>query len=340
MENEIDLTGFSLSSWHSYPSIFALGHKATQPLMAYPDLVVEEKIDGSQFSFGIFSGELRMKSKNATIVPGYAPGLFSVAAATVEALAQRGLLTDGWTYRSEAINKPKHNALTYNRIPTGGLIIYDINTSHSEFLDPESKKAEADRLGLETVPVLHRGTLNLELFKALLETESCLGGPKIEGVVVKPAGYDLFGLDKKVLLGKFVSEAFKEIHAKEWGAANTKGKNVVTLIAEQLRVPARWQKAVQRMAEEGILESQPRDIGTLLRYVAEDLDKEVQDDVKDALFRHFWRDIKRSSMWGIAEWYKGSLLNQAFEADCTDCKADREDSDAVHSGDGDQAQTV
>ena len=306
-------TGFSLSSWHSYPSIFALGHKATKPLMTYPDLIVEEKVDGSQFSFGVFGKELRMKSKNATIVPGYAPGLFSHPCATVEALASLDLLHDGWTYRAEALNAPKHNALTYNRVPKGNLIIYDINTSHSEFLDPASKKAEADRLGLETVPVLYRGTLNLETFKALLEKESCLGGPKIEGVVVKPAGYDLFGLDKKVLLGKFVSEAFKEVHAKEWSAANPKGKDIVTLIAEQLRVPARWQKAVQRMAEEGILESAPRDIGTLLRYIAEDLDKEVQDDVKEALFQHFWRDIKRSAMWGIAEWYKGKLLNQAFE---------------------------
>ena len=319
--NEVDLTGFNTSSWHTYPSIFALGHKATQPLMVYPDLIVEEKIDGSQFSFGIFDGELRMKSKNASIVPGYIPGLFSVAGATVEDLAQRGMLHNGWTYRGEALNKPKHNALTYSRIPVGGVILYDINTSHSEFLEPGYKKAEADRLGLECVPVLHRGTLNLELFKSLLETDSVLGGAKIEGVVVKPAGYDLFGLDKKVLLGKFVSEAFKEVHRKEWGAANPKGKDIVTFIAEQLRVPARWQKAVQRMAEEGILEGQPRDIGTLLRYVAEDLDKEVQEDVKEALFKHFWRDIKRSSMWGIAEWYKETLLTQAFEESVGDeCK--------------------
>jgi ATP-dependent RNA circularization protein (DNA/RNA ligase family) len=36
----------------SYPSIYALGHRAIRELFDGP-VVVEEKIDGSQFSFGV-----------------------------------------------------------------------------------------------------------------------------------------------------------------------------------------------------------------------------------------------------------------------------------------------
>lgn len=37
------------TSWHSYPSIYALGHRALGELFLDP-VVVEEKVDGSQFS--------------------------------------------------------------------------------------------------------------------------------------------------------------------------------------------------------------------------------------------------------------------------------------------------
>jgi RNA ligase len=300
-----------ITSWHSYPSIFALGHKATQVLVAHDDLLIEEKVDGSQFSFGVFKGEIRMKSKNAPMQVGYVPKMFAKAGETVEALADK--LQDGWTYRAEAVCTPKHNVLRYDDIPPGGLIVFDINSGHDEYLAYDQKAGECSRLGLKCVPMLHRGKIDLDLFKTFLERESCLGGPKIEGVVIKPWQYDLYGIDKKVLMGKYVSEAFKEIHRKEWGASNPTGKDIVTLISEGLRTDARWQKALQSLREAGTVEGTPRDIGPLMKAVSDDLDKEVQDEVKELLFKHFWKDIKRSSMRGIPEWYKLKILNEAFE---------------------------
>ena len=47
------------TSWHSYGKIFNLGHKETEALFDGP-VVVEEKIDGSQFSFGSINGELNL----------------------------------------------------------------------------------------------------------------------------------------------------------------------------------------------------------------------------------------------------------------------------------------
>lgn len=42
-----------MDSFHSYPAVFNLGHKAIESLLTSGPVIVEEKIDGSQFSFGV-----------------------------------------------------------------------------------------------------------------------------------------------------------------------------------------------------------------------------------------------------------------------------------------------
>lgn len=299
-----------MDSWHSYPSIFAVGHKACRPLLEYDEVQVEEKLDGSQFSFGTFAGELRMKSKNAPILPGYIPALFAEACATVAAL--QPILPDGYTFRAEAICKPKHNVLQYNRIPHGGLVIFDINTGHDEYMSYSEKAELAKRLGLEVVPLLYTGRLHLTVMQELLQRESFLGGPKIEGVVIKPVKYDLYGTDKKVLMGKYVSDDFKEAHRTEWSASNPSGKSFLDLVIADYRTTARWDKTIQHLRDDNKLENTPKDIGILLKELSDDIDREVYDDVKERLIKHFWKDIKRGIMRGFPEHYKGRLLAEAF----------------------------
>lgn len=300
-----------MDSWHSYPSIFAVGHKAARPLLEYDEVQVEEKLDGSQFSFGSFGGELRMKSKNAPILPEFVPQLFAEACATVQSI--RDLLPDGWTFRAEAICKPKHNVLKYNRIPQGGLIVFDINTGHDEYLDYGGKRATCAQLNLECVPLLHKGRLDLTLMQELLTRESCLGGPQIEGVVIKPIRYDLYGTDKKVLMAKFVSDSFKEQHRTEWSGTNPSNKGFMDILIADYRTTARWDKAIQHLRDEGKLLGEPKDIGPLLKELSDDIDREIRDEIGDRLIKHFWKDIKRGIMRGFPEHYKGRLLTEAFE---------------------------
>ena len=60
-------------SWHTYPKVYAMGHAAIRDLLR-DDVVVEEKIDGSQFSFGVFVNpitelrELKVRSKGAGMI--------------------------------------------------------------------------------------------------------------------------------------------------------------------------------------------------------------------------------------------------------------------------------
>jgi hypothetical protein len=107
-------------------------------------VLVEEKVDGSQFSFGRFGGELRVRSKGRQFDPDAADKLFASAVAHVAQLDLR----DGYTYRGEVLSKPKHNVLAYGRVPAGNVIIkqgdpgdafYMISTGKVEVWDKEKK---------------------------------------------------------------------------------------------------------------------------------------------------------------------------------------------------------
>lgn len=297
-------------SWHSYPSIFNLGHKAVADLFSVP-VRIEEKIDGSQFSFGLFEDGMRYRSKGAMVYEESA-GMFKMAVESAK--ARKDMLKLGYTYRGEYVMKPKHNTLAYGRIPKDGIIIFDINDGHESYLTSLALRDECDRIGLEHVPALGFGLFSsADEIKRLLDVDSILGGTKIEGVVIKPSQYELFGQDKKVLMGKYVSEMFKEIHGKEWKAANPGKLDIIDSLVARLKTDARWEKAVQHLREKGVLQNAPQDIGALIAEVQADIEKECAEEIRDALYKWGAARVKRGASSGVAEWYKERLLKMQFE---------------------------
>jgi len=293
-----------MSSWHSYPSIYNIGHRALAPLMDHV-LNVEEKIDGSQFSWGVIEGRLRAKSKNKEIDLQHPESLFASAVKMVQ--EKQALWHPEWTYRGEALQKPKHNTLGYDRVPPGHVILFDINREEEDYLSYQEKAIEAERVGLMCVPLLaiwHHPTI--EEFRSLLPTVSCLGGAVIEGVVIKPVNYDCYGVEKKVLMGKYVSEQFKEQHRIV--SKIPTGRDVIALLAATFATPARWQKAVIHLQEQGMLEGSVKDIGQIIREIPADVLKEHEEEIKDALLKWAWRDLSKGLTRGVAEWYKQRLL--------------------------------
>ena len=109
----------SIESWHTYPKVYNMGHAAIRDLLL-DEVIVEEKIDGSQFSFGLFlnpetgATELKVRSKGAVMITDAPEKMFAAAVETARSLP----LTVGLTYRAEYLLKPKHNTLCYNRTPT------------------------------------------------------------------------------------------------------------------------------------------------------------------------------------------------------------------------------
>lgn len=291
---------------HSYPKIYAIGHSAVAELFD-GDVLVEEKVDGSQFSFSKTADGLIFRSRGAVVYPESA-GMFASGVNAIQGIADR--LHEGWVYRGEYLSKPKHNTLCYGRIPRHYTILFDINTGDEVYLSRADKEAEAERIGMEIVPVMYQGRVTSpEEIYDFLKRESVLGG-KVEGVVAK--NYARFGMDKKVLMGKYVSEEFKETHGKEWKASNPTMTDVIDRIVATLRHETRWQKSVYRLRDEGKLEGSPRDIGLLIKEIQQDVKAEEKDFIVSKLVEFAMPRIMRASTAGMPEWYKKQLLESAF----------------------------
>lgn len=301
-----------MTSLHSYPSIYNLGHKVVHYLLTGP-VYVQEKVDGSQFSFGLDTeGIVLTKSKGAVVYLETADKLFKDAVQYVHSIKDR--LTPGYTYRGEVLCRPKHNALAYDRVPKHNVILFDINVSEETYMDYADVVNEATRLDLEVVPLLFTGEVaSADQLRGLLETVSVLGGQKIEGVVIKPVGYDKFGVDKKALMAKFVSEAFKEVHGGEWRKNNPSQNDVIEKVALSYKTPARWNKAIQHLREAGVITDSPQDIGKLLKEINVDVLKECEQEIKEVLFKASWPKIARIITAGFPEFYKQQLMDKQFE---------------------------
>lgn len=302
------------SAWGSYPKIYAIGHRALKELFS-EEVIVEEKIDGSQFSFGVFDSPdgplLKMKSKGAALYESAPEKMFAEAVNYVSSIQHR--LQRNWRYVGEYLKKPKHNSLIYNRAPHNHIIIFDICVGEEIYLPYLAKKSAAEAIGLETVPVLYCGKVeNIADFRNLLDHESVLGGAKIEGFVAK--NYARFGLDGKALMGKFVSEEFKEIHSKAWGESNPTQGGAVDKIGLQYQTQARWLKAVQHLRDSGTLLQEPKDIGNLIKEVKRDVSEECKEEIKDQLWKAFGEKVIRIAGAGLPQWYKeGYLVKKQFE---------------------------
>ena len=297
------------TSYHSYPKVYALGHRAILEIFS-GDVVVQEKIDGSQFSFGVFDGVLKCRSRGKQLELGAPEKMFQVAVDVVKGLASE--LRDGWTYRGEYLNKPKHNTIAYDRVPNGNVILFDVNTGHEEYLPQPGIEDEAARLGLESVPEMFSGVVGSpEQVKEFMAEISVLGGSTPEGVVVK--NYSRFTPDGKVMMGKYVTEQFKERHQKDWKERNPGGKDIVSSLVDTFNKEAVWQKAVQHMAEAGALQNAPQDIGPLIKELQSDVSAENADEIKEQLFKWAWPQISRRITAGFPQWYKDRLLEGAFK---------------------------
>ena len=292
----------------SYPKIYNVGHPALDEFFDTDKVIVEEKVDGSQLSFGVFNGELLIRSRGANIYTD-SPHMFSKAVDTVEGI--RSLLVEGYMYRAEYLSKPKHNALAYDRVPDKNIILFDVATGPERYGSRELLEIEAVRLGLEVVPVLAEKRLDsANDVRDLLDTVSVLGGQKVEGLVFKRRDDPLYGRDGKPLIAKFVSEAFREIHKSDWKRESK--KDLISTVVDKYRSDARFHKAVQHMAEDGTLLREPKDIGQLIKSVQQDVIDECEDEIKQMIFDYYRKTILRGVIRGLPEWYKGQLLEGQF----------------------------
>lgn len=292
----------------SYPKIYNLGHREVAEITQGP-LEVEEKLDGSQFSWGVYDGILRAWSRNQELSLSEPGAMFAGAVATISTI--QNLLRPGWTYRGEVLSRSRHNVLTYARAPKGNVVLFDVMAGE-EYGGHDLVATEGSRLGLEIAPLLYSGVVNEAKLRALLTTVSFLGGVKIEGVVMKPLSRRIFGRDGKPLMAKYVSELFREIAGKGARGPGQDTRDVLERVAELFRTEARWQKAVQHLRDQGEIADSSADIGPLIKAVVSDISVECAEEIRLHLWLQCWPLIRRLVVKGLAEWYKEQLLLRQF----------------------------
>lgn len=293
--------------------MFAIGTDYIKDIFK-DEVEITEKVDGSQFVFGKINNELYLRSKGAQIFPENPEKMFSIASDYILSIEHK--IPDNTVYFCEYLRKPKHNTLVYNRVPKNNLILFSVCDNTERFIKHHDRLSEmAEDIDIEIVPLVFSGKINdsQEIFD-LINSESILGGPNIEGIVVKNylQPFLLGGQPIPLMAGKFVSEKFKEIHRKNWGKENT-GKGKYELFKDSFRTEARWKKAVQHLRDSGNLENSPRDIGNLIKEVHNDIVDEEKENIISFLFKEFGQKIVRKSTAGLPEWYKEKLIKDGFE---------------------------
>ena len=292
---------------HSYPNVYQLGHKLVSNVLdGY--VLVQEKIDGSQISFGIDNlGDLRIRSKNKEIDIEHPDDMFRLAVEWI--VKNRSNLQAGWTYRGEYLQKSKHNTLAYSRVPRNNIILFDICDGLESYLSYSDLCAEAKRIGLEVVPLFAEGVFteaNILAHKDIwLSRESILGGTKVEGVVIK--NYNVFTAEKKVAMAKIVRQEFKEQNSSNWKDEHPTSQDIIQRLIETYRNEARWRKAVQHLRDAGELQGEMRDIPLLMKEVSNDVLKECKDEILEQLFAYAWPKISKGITRGLPEWYKSQI---------------------------------
>jgi hypothetical protein len=221
----------------------------------------------------------------------------------------RSNLQAGWTYRGEYLQKSKHNTLAYSRVPRNNIILFDICDGVESYLPYSEVKAEAERIGLEVVPLIAEGELTeaniLARKDEWLSRESILGGTKVEGVVIK--NYNVFTAEKKVAMAKIVRQEFKEQNSSNWKDEHPTSQDIIQRLIETYRNEARWRKAVQHLRDAGELQGEMKDIPLLMKEVSADVLKECKDEI--GLFAYAWPKIMKGITRGLPEWYKTQIEN-------------------------------
>lgn len=293
-----------------YPKVLQLGAVGAEPERLFDGpVVIQEKIDGSQFAFGLDEdGKLCCRSHNSQIDMDEPEQMFREAVEWVKGVEEtlRIFSTPGTTFYCEYLKKPKHNTLEYDHIPKNHLALFDVwNPQGWESLDSIQNRAEV--LGIDSAAKYSFGETSFPKAMSFLDRESQLGGTLAEGIVIKNHAklIEVHGTIRPVF-AKVVRPQFKEKHKDNPEYKSPKAS--LEEWAAGLATEARWLKAIQHLREDGKLKGEPSDIGLLVRAVQADVAEEEEDLIKDRLWQIHKKTILGATTKGLPEWYKGKLV--------------------------------
>lgn len=269
-------------------------------------VMVQEKLDGSQFAFTFDSA----RSKRMDIVGGAVPDLFAPAIKWLD--LNKHSLPPNLIFHAEAVARPRHNTLTYERAPQAGFVVFDIEKVDGGWLNENECRTKCDDLGILYVQVFN-SALHLTSWGQLeefLDRKSMLGGG-IEGVVAKPLDRSIVDpLSKRPLMAKVVRPEFREKNnkaQKEYKRTQSLDCTLEELV-ESYKAGPRFEKSLQRLRDEGKICGELKDLAVLIPEVREDILKEEELAFKELLWAAAKKQIGRRVAAWLPEWYKARLL--------------------------------
>lgn len=298
-----------------YVKVFRVGDRNVKDIFDGP-VIVEEKLDGSQFRIYIKDGEMKFGSHRVNYDDSNIPDkMFNKAIES--AMEHFKDLKGEWMIYCEFIAKPKHNTLCYERVPEGYLVIYDIiDSKNGIFWEYEAKKNFAEKCGLTVPQLIYEGEGSKITTDMLDEwannTKSMLGGQIVEGVVIKnyTKSHEMECFIGMPLISKYVRTTFTEINHENHKSDKD---NIFDMLGEKYKSTARWDKAIQRLEEEGKLTNNMSDLRYLIPEVGDDILEEEGDEIKNILFEKYIRSIKKYWTQGLPEYYQKHLMEKSME---------------------------
>ncbi len=301
----------------TYPKVHHLGDPMLDGILD-GKIIVEEKIDGSQFriKWDADHQQVECASRRVEFKDNGVEGSFKKIVDHIEDVF-KNLKWDKTTYLwGEYLGGVKQNSLVYERVPKNNLMIFDGFREKDGWFNHEMKEEVAKQLDVECVAQIWDGDgkdFTSKTIDQILKKYSALGPVIPEGIVVKNYG-KYFDAGKYSwmegwwMVGKFVRKEFQELNK----ASHLGDRDKLANIKATYNNEARWNKAVQKLKDEGKLEHNMRDMAFLIREVMTDVTDECSQDIKDRLFKIYGRDIVKSSTRGLAEFYNKKLLEDAI----------------------------
>lgn len=301
----------------SYPKVHHLGDPVLEGLLD-GEVSVEEKLDGSQFRINIdINGMFNFGSHRVEFPTNENNQMFQVGVENCMKLLA-SIMGKPREHEihifCEFMKSQRQNTLTYDRVPKNNIVIFDI-IKDSHWYSYEEKSKFANKYGFEVIPRLYKGTgLSSELINELIKSRSFLGGTTVEGIVVK--NYNKFfnptkyaWMEGNFLIGKYVRQEFHELNQ----AAHAQEHSSLDVVKARYNSPARWDKAIQKLTEEGKLLGKMQDIPALIMEIKKDVREECENDIKDQLWKVYGSNIVGSAVKGFPEYYNQKLLKNLEE---------------------------
>ena len=257
--------------WKKYTKIKALGTDETEEIFEGV-CVVQEKIDGGNFSFYVENNKLIVASRNMIMTDKIDPKGWEAIPVVTEAFEKYPeLFNPNYLYVGESLQK---HTISYDSIP--GFVGYDIwNEETESFLHWKDSKGIFESFGLEFIHVHFErdgSEITIEELEECIKHSSYKEGDA-EGIVIK--NYSKLNKYGNPLFGKIVTDDFKEQNRAVFKGTNQPPKegNSTIIIASTYSTEARIEKTIHKLVDEGTVLDMSM-IPVLFNAVAEDIFEE------------------------------------------------------------------